>query len=61
MVEAGRLRGLDDDTSKLRQPDEDTMKKILGELYGDRKYLHKLQTDLRELPFLFYHIVSHLI
>ncbi|XP_070175294.1 outer dynein arm-docking complex subunit 4-like [Littorina saxatilis] len=46
VVEAGRLRGLDDDTSKLRQPDEDTMKKILGELYGDRKYLHKLQTDL---------------
>ena len=48
--EAGGLKGLGQDTphSSLPQPDEDTMRKILGELYGDRQYLQKLQTELRE-------------
>lgn len=50
MGEAGGLKGLGEDTphSSLPQPDEDTMRKILGELYGDRQYLQKLQTELRE-------------
>lgn len=50
MGEAGGLMGLGEDTphSSLPQPDEDTMRKILGELYGDRQYLQKLQTELRE-------------
>ena len=52
MGEAGSLRGLgaEGPQSGLRQPDEETMRKILGELYGDRQYLQKLQTDLRECP-----------
>ncbi|KAK7487432.1 hypothetical protein BaRGS_00021273 [Batillaria attramentaria] len=32
--------------AELRQPDEETMRKILGELYGDRQYLQRLQSDL---------------
>ncbi|XP_076437362.1 uncharacterized protein LOC143276630 [Babylonia areolata] len=53
--ELGGLRGLGKEEeeegeggegSALRQPDEDTMKKILGELYGDRQYLQRLQTNL---------------